>query len=215
MPEELAAPAHARILVARTIRKTPTRAAGTGDNARVESLRGHLLVAAPSLVDPNFRRTVVLIGEHTDQGAMGVVLNRPSPISVQEAVPPLSGLAAPDDLVHFGGPVQPQAIVVLGDFDDPERAGALVVGSIGFLPAQIDDPADLGGLRRLRVFAGYAGWAVGQLESEIAEEAWITVQATPDDVFTHDTDGLWGAALRRKGGPYAVLASMPPDPSSN
>jgi putative transcriptional regulator len=117
--------------------------------------------------------------------------------------------------VHVGGPVQPQAIVVLGEFRDPDEAAALVLGSIGFLPAEIESAADVGSLERARVFAGYAGWGPGQLESEIAEESWIIGEAIADDVFTDDADGLWSEVLRRKGGPFAVLALMPPDPSSN
>jgi putative transcriptional regulator len=181
----------------------------------VSSLRGHLLVATPGLDDPNFRRTVVLVGEHGDEGAMGLVLNRPSAATVSDAVPPLAPVADDADVVHVGGPVQPQAIVVLGDFDDPERAGALVFGTIGFLPAEIEDADEVGELRQSRVFAGYAGWAPGQLEQELEEEAWIVEPALPTDVFTDDPDGLWSAVLRRKGGQYAVLALMPVDVRTN
>jgi len=128
----------------------------------MDSLRGHLLVAGPGLIDPNFRRTVVLVGEHGAEGAMGVVLNRPSGIEVEEAVPPLVDLEGVDDVVFVGGPVQPQAIVVLGDFADPERAGAIVFGSIGFLPSEVE-PTEVGELSRARVFAGYAGWGAGSV----------------------------------------------------
>ena len=96
-----------------------------------------------------------------------------------------------------------------------EEAAALVLGSIGFLPGEIESAADVGSLARARVFAGYAGWGPGQLESEIAEESWIIGEALADDVFTDDAEGLWSEVLRRKGGPFAVLAQMPPDPSSN
>jgi putative transcriptional regulator len=184
----------------------------------MESLRGHLLVAGPSLVDPNFRRSVVLVGEHGDDGAMGVVLNRPSAVSVADAVEPLATLSGLDDgrdAIFVGGPVQPDAIVVLGDFEEPTRAGALVFGTIGFLPGEIQDPADVGELNRARVFAGYAGWSPGQLEIELEEGSWIVEQAVSDDVFTEDPEGLWSAVLRRKGGPFSVLALMPPDPSMN
>jgi len=181
----------------------------------MESLRGQLLVAGPDLLDPNFRRSVLLVGEHGEEGAMGVVLNRPSPVSVGDAVPPLAELVDEDELVHVGGPVQPQAIVVLGDFRDPAEAASLVLGSIGFLPGEIETAADVGSLARARVFAGYAGWGPGQLESEIAEESWIIEPALPEDVFTDEPEDLWSAVLRRKGGPFAVLALMPPDPSSN
>ena len=116
-------------------------------NGAVESLRGQLLVAGPDLLDPNFRRSVLLVGEHGEEGAMGVILNRPSPVSVADAVPPLAELVDDEELVHVGGPVQPQAIVVLGDFRDPDEAAALVLGSIGFLPGEIETAADVGSLR--------------------------------------------------------------------
>jgi len=180
-----------------------------------DSLRGHLLVAAPSLLDPNFHRTVVLVGEHAEEGAMGVVLNRPSGVTVGEAVPPLVALVDADGLVYVGGPVQPEAIVVLGEFEEPERADVLVVGAVGFLPGEIEDGEALGTIARSRVFAGYAGWGSGQLEAELAESSWIVEQALPDDVFAADPAELWSDVLRRKGGPYAVLAMMPPDPSLN
>jgi putative transcriptional regulator len=174
-----------------------------------------LLVAAPGLLDPSFRRSVVLIGEHGDEGAMGVVLNRRSEVTVDEAVPALAEVVDGEELVHVGGPVQPQAIVVLGEFDDPERAGVLVFGAVGFLPGEIDDSDELGELARARVFAGYAGWGPGQLESELAESSWIVEPAQPGDVFTGDPDALWSSVLRRKGGPFALLSTMPLDPSLN
>jgi putative transcriptional regulator len=180
----------------------------------VQSLRGHILIAGPSLVDPNFRRSVVLVGEHSDEGAMGVILNRPSEASIGQAVPELTALATGSDIVHVGGPVQPSAIVVLAEFVEPERAGSLVLESVGFLPSEVD-PDELGELRRTRVFAGYAGWGPGQLEEELAEGSWIVEPALPEDVFTPDPDELWSEALRRKGGPFGVLALMPPDPSLN
>lgn len=180
----------------------------------MDSLRGHLLIAGPSLVDPNFWRTVVLIGEHSEEGALGVVLNRASDAAVDETVPELTILA--DDLghVHVGGPVQPSAIVVLADFLEPERAASLVLDSVGFLPAEVD-PTTLGELKRARVFAGYTGWGPGQLDGELEEGSWIVEPALPEDVFTSDPDALWSDVLRRKGGPFGVLALMPPDPSLN
>ncbi len=172
-------------------------------------------MAGPDLLDPNFRRSVLLIGEHGAEGAMGVILNRPSPVSVADAVPPLAGLVDDEQLVHVGGPVQPQAIVVLGDFHNPNEAAALVLGSIGFLPGEIESADDVGSLSRARVFAGYAGWGPDQLEGEIAEGSWIIEAALPEDVFTEEPDRLWSTVLKRKGGAYAVLALMPPDPSRN
>ncbi len=180
----------------------------------MESLRGHLLVAGPALVDPNFWRTVVLVGEHTEEGALGIVLNRPSETLVEDALPELTLLADEMGAVYVGGPVQPSAVVVLADFVEPGRADSLVLESVGFLPSEID-PDELGELRRARVYVGYAGWGPGQLDEELEEGSWIVERALPDDVFTDDPDGLWSAVLRRKGGPFSLLAAMPPDPSRN
>jgi putative transcriptional regulator len=180
----------------------------------MQSLKGHLLLAGPGLVDPNFRRTVVLVGEHSEEGALGVVLNRASEATVEEALPELSQLVDDLGLVHVGGPVQPSAIVVLADFVEPERAGALVLESVGFLPAEVD-PDELGELRQARVFAGYAGWGPGQLDGELEDGSWIVEPALPEDVFTGDPEALWSDVLRRKGGPFEILALMPVDPTAN
>ena len=180
----------------------------------MESLRGHLLVAGPALVDPNFWRTVVLVGEHSDEGALGIVLNRSSETLVEEALPELMLLSDEMGAVHVGGPVQPSAVVVLADFAEPDRAESLVVESVGFLPSEID-PDELGELRRARVYVGYAGWGPGQLDAELEEGSWIVEEALPDDVFTDNPEELWSAVLRRKGGPFSLLAAMPPDPSRN
>lgn len=180
----------------------------------MDSLRGHLLIAGPGLVDPNFWRTVVLVGEHSEEGALGVVLNRTSETPVDEAVPELATLVGGMGDVHLGGPVEPSAIVVLADFAEPADEDALVVESVGFLPAEVDRDS-LGPLRRARVYVGYAGWGPGQLDDELAEGSWIVEPALADDVFTAEPDALWSAVLQRKGGPFRVLAAMPPDPSRN
>jgi putative transcriptional regulator len=180
----------------------------------VESLGGQLLLSNAVLFDPNFRRTVVLIGHHDEEGAVGVVLNRPLEVTVDEAAPPLSELVRPGDLVYQGGPVQPAAAVVLAEFDDPTKAGVLALGSIGFLPEETD-PAELGGIRRARVFAGYAGWSAGQLEEELGEDAWIVTPALPDDVFHEEPERLWEHVLARLGPAYAMLRTLPFDPSAN
>jgi putative transcriptional regulator len=186
-----------------------------GAMAELETLRGQLLVASPALVDPNFRRTVVLVAEHGEEGAMGVVLNRPSPVGVAEGVPGLAGLVPDGELVFVGGPVQPGAVVALAEHDDPGEAAAIAFADVGFLPSETDSERLGPGLRRVRVYAGYAGWGPGQLEGELEEEAWIVEPATADDVFTTDPGALWSAVLRRKGGQYALIARMPADPSVN
>jgi putative transcriptional regulator len=172
-----------------------------------ESLRGQLLIATPSLFD-YFRRTVVLVLEHTPDGAMGVVLNRASETPVADAVPALAELADAE-LVRLGGPVSPESVVALGEFEDLSEAGTAVVGSLGTL----DPEAVNASLRRVRVYAGYAGWAPGQLDAELDQEAWIVDSLQPDDPF-RDGD-LWSEVLRRKGGSFSLLATMPADPSQN
>ena len=179
-----------------------------------ESLRGQLLIASPALFDPNFRRAVILVTEHTDEGAMGLVLNRPSEAAVADAVPPLEDLVDAGACVSVGGPVQPSAVVVLAEFDDVEESAALVVEDVGVVRADVEPGALPVSTRRARVFAGYAGWGEGQLEEELEQESWILERAVPEDVFADEAD-LWSSVLRRKGGPYAVVASMPPDPSLN
>ena len=179
------------------------------------TLRGKLLIASPALTDPNFARSVVLMAEHSHDGSMGLVLNRPSEAEVAVAVGQLGGIVAPGDLVYDGGPVQPSAVMVLAEFNDPTVAAAVVLGDVGFLPAQ-DDPGRLAdGLRRTRVFAGHSGWGPGQLDDELEEGSWIVVEAQIDDVFAPDPDELWVEALQRKGGAFALLARMPDDPSVN
>ena len=111
--------------------------------------------------------------------------------------------------------MQPQAVVVLADFAEPERAGGLVVETVGFLPTTVEDPDELGGLNAVRVFAGYAGWASGQLEEELDEGSWLVFPARAADVFTIRPEDLWADVLRREGGTYAVLALLPPDPTVN
>ena len=173
-----------------------------------ESLRGQLLIASPALSD-YFRRTVVLVIEHTDEGAFGLVLNRRAEASVSDAVPVLTALTGEDLVVNVGGPMAPDSVVVLGWFADPSHAATPVMGDVGLLDPEASD-ADL---RDVRVYAGHAGWAPGQLDDELEQEAWIVEDAEPADPF-EDGD-LWALALQRKGGAYALLATMPADPTQN
>jgi putative transcriptional regulator len=177
-------------------------------------LTGHLLISNASLFDPNFRRTVVLVGHHDEDGAVGVVLNRPLDVTVDEAVPPLAELVGTDEALYEGGPVQPDGAVVLAEFADPSIAGVVAFGAVGFLPEDVDD-GDRGAIVRARIFAGYSGWGPGQLEAELAEDAWLLTPATEADVFTEEPDRLWEGVVARLGSAYAMLRSMPADPSLN
>jgi putative transcriptional regulator len=180
------------------------------------SLKGQLLIASPSIHDPNFRRTVVYMTEHGEEGAMGLVLNRAAETTVGEAVPDLAWLAEEDAVVHVGGPVAPQSVVVLAEFEEPEQSALIVDSDLGFVPAEVEDTEALSEtLGRRRVFAGHAGWGPGQLEAEMEEESWIVEPARREDVFTSDPEELWSQVLRRKGHEYALLSTMPMDPSLN
>ena len=184
----------------------------------MESLRGKLLIASPAVVDPHFRQAVVLLAEHTEDGAMGVVLNREADVTVGEAVPGLAYIAGGDEaVVHVGGPVSANAVTVLAEFADPRRAALLIDDEVGFVPAEaVDGDDDLSdAVVRSRVFAGHAGWGAGQLEAEMEEESWIVEDLRHEDLFTEDPGGLWAAVLRRKGGTYRIIATMPADPSRN
>ena len=168
---------------------------------------GKVLIASPALSD-FFERAVVLVIEHTDEGAMGLVLNRPSETMVAEAVPTFASLGDDGDVVHVGGPVGQNSVVALGEFDDPEESTRLVTGDVGVI-----DPEHSESLLRLRVYAGHTGWGPGQLEAELEQEAWVVGDPEPDDPFS-DGD-LWAEALARMGGKYALLSTMPSDPSLN
>jgi putative transcriptional regulator len=182
----------------------------------MESLRGKLILAAPALKDPNFDRTVVLIAEHSDEGAMGLVLNRPSEAAVADAVPDLTWVADGGDLVYIGGPVASNGVIVLAEWSDPGRAVVLIDDDLGFVPGDAEDTGALAAaVRRSRVYAGHAGWGPGQLEDELAEDAWIVEAPLRDELFSADPEALWATVLRRKGREFALLSTMPPDPSLN
>jgi putative transcriptional regulator len=181
----------------------------------MESLAGNFLIASPSILDPSFRRTVVFITAHTDEGAVGLIVNRCSESTVRETVPQLAPVTDLDDLVFVGGPVNPDGVAVLAEFDDPDDAGVVVLDDVGFMAldeALEDEPPRV---QRTRVFAGVAGWGPEQLDDEFEREDWIVEAADSNDIFTSDPDGLWSTLLRRKGGQYELVARMPLDPSLN
>lgn len=182
-----------------------------------DPLRGRLLVATPTLYDPNFFRTVVLVLEHGDEGAIGVVLNRPSETAVGESLPDWNPLASDPGVVFVGGPVSPDAAIGLaraGSVDHADGWAPLLghLGTVDLARAPLDLPIDV---QNLRVFAGYAGWSAGQLDGEVDSAGWFVLDAAPDDVFTSEPVGLWASVLRRQGGRLAMYATAPPHPSLN
>lgn len=180
----------------------------------MESLRGRLLISSGGLFDPNFRHTVVLVGEHNEEGAVGVVLNRPLDVAVQDAIPALGSLVEPGDPLFEGGPVQKSSAVLLAEVSHPELADVPVFGTVGFLVGEVSSEVRPG-ILRARVYAGYSGWGPGQLEQEMAEGSWILEPAHEEDVFTDDPDTLWSRVLQRKGPEFRHLSRMPFDPSMN
>jgi putative transcriptional regulator len=178
---------------------------------------GRLLLAGPGLEDPNFRRTVVFMIEHTDEGALGLVLNRPSPIDLSEAIPQWADLAAAPQTVFVGGPVEQGAVLGLGIVvDEPPEGVTPVHGDIAVLDLEADPMHLLGDVSGVRLFTGYAGWGPGQLDGELAMGGWIVVDAEPGDVTTTEPDDLWRAVLRRQPDQdLALLAMFPDDPSVN
>jgi putative transcriptional regulator len=184
-------------------------------NDRMEDfLRGKLLVASPALMDPNFARSVVLMTEHSEDGAMGIVLNRPAETPARALMSELEPIAG-DDPLFIGGPVQPNAIVLLAEFSDPDAAAWIVVADVGLASADTDLEELEGAVRRGRFYAGYSGWGPGQLEAEIELDSWIVEPPLPAELFPDSPESLWSDVLARKGGSYKLVSRMPEDPSLN
>lgn len=184
----------------------------SGCNHQGMSLLGSLLIATPVMGDPNFVETVVLVCAHDEAGAVGVVLDRPTEIGVEDHLPDWSPRAAEPAVVFLGGPVQVEVAVVLAEGDATVTGWTPVVGTAGLIDLEECDPGSVG---RVRIFAGYSGWAAGQLESEIESLDWIVVPAHPDDTFTADPGQIRARALHRKGGLYPAYLQYPEDPGLN
>ena len=183
----------------------------------MEPLVGRLLVATPALLDPNFERSVVLICQQTDDGALGVILNRPLEADLADHLPEWQHLASDPPRIFEGGPVQREVAVALGRHDTGADATGWteVTPELGLLDLD-REPADLWGeLRALRIFSGYAAWSPEQLAGEIEEHAWFLVDAAPADPFGEQPEQLWEQVMRRQQGPLSMYATFPPDPGLN
>lgn len=210
-------------------RQPSTDHLGWAPGAGQDIVSGALLVAMPVLAGPNFNHTVLYLIEHSAQGTVGVVLNRPSEVALEHVLPTWATLARGSDLFHVGGPCQTDAALCLarGELLDGRvelATGRAELAELGLKPtgrgiylADLDvEPVPTSALiSDIRVFAGYAGWSAGQLAAEIAEGAWLCLPALTDDVFTTDPDRLWRTVLSRQRGPLAVLRSAPEDPALN
>lgn len=188
-----------------------------------ESLSGQLLAATPMLGDVNFRRTIVLIVEDDPaEGTLGVVLNRPSDIPVRQVLEPWTDLVTGPSVLFHGGPVSPDSALALAlpkGTDEPigwrSLSGSKLMSRIGLVDLGAPPQLLAGGISSLRVFAGYAGWGVGQLEAEIDAGAWLVLDGLPEDAFMTEPDRLYPCVLRRQGGETALLATYPDDPVLN
>jgi putative transcriptional regulator len=183
---------------------------------------GDLLVATPLLLDPNFERTVVLMLDVTD-GALGVVLNRPSPVPVGEVLPDWQGLAGPPDVLFHGGPVGTDSALAVGltaapaglDPDEEPLGFRRLFDAVGIVDLDSPTPVVAPALSHLRIFAGYAGWGAEQLQDEIATGSWYVVPSLPGDITAADPRTLWTRVLRRQPGELAWVSTRPADPTLN
>lgn len=173
---------------------------------------GRLLVAMPTLEDPAFARAVVLLIDHDEDGALGVVLNRASQVPVSEATDALIDLVSAPGVLFGGGPVEPDALVAIGrPQDGAARSETTFVDGLRLVDLDQDPLLAGSELSQVRLFAGYAGWAPGQLEHELWHGAWAVVDSRPGDVFTSRPDTLWQDVLARQPGRIRLLAGFPPD----
>ncbi len=178
---------------------------------------GRLLVATPALEDPPFERAVVLLLDHDEDGALGVVLNRATGVTVRETLDGWQDLVADPPVLFGGGPVEPTAVVALGRAPAGVASDGFspIVDNVRLVDLDMDPALAAVDLERVRLFAGYAGWAPGQLEDEVEQGAWFLVNARAGDVFTDDPDALWRQVLARQPGHLRMLASFPDDPTMN
>jgi putative transcriptional regulator len=192
----------------------------TGDP--LDPRAGRLLVASPTLVDPNFARTIVLLLDVDDDGVLGVVLNRPSEVAVGEVLETWADVVGAPRVLFRGGPVGTDSALAVATL--AEEARSTDEQPVGWRPlfegtglVDLDAPSEVivPALRGMRIYAGYAGWSVDQLEAEIAEGAWYVVPGERHDVFHADPGDLWQQVLRRQPGPLAWLATYPEDPTQN
>jgi len=178
--------------------------------------RGRLLVATPPLADPNFDRTVVYMLEHTGDGAVGVVLNRPLHEPIPDQLQPWAGLLSEPATLHQGGPVDESALIALAQLTGPiEGAWSMIANGMGSIDLLLDPDEVATNVTALRVFQGYSGWASQQLDDELEAGAWMVLDTEANDVFSPNPEGLWRDVLRRQGGRVAWLANAPDDLSAN
>ena len=180
------------------------------------STKGRLLVATPLLIDQNFYRSVILMLQHNEDGAIGLVINRPSEMPVSEPLPSWWERAADPAVVFFGGPCEKSNAICIGTSAsaEPSEGWAPLFGSVGTVDLNMT-PDDLEHVERVRVFAGYAGWGPGQLERELEEKSWVVCRWELSDALCDEPEELWPTVLEREGGEVAWLTNYPDSPILN
>jgi putative transcriptional regulator len=177
---------------------------------------GVLLIADPFLKDPNFMRTVVFLTEHRGDGTIGFVLNRQYENTLDELIPEVEGFKLP---VYYGGPVQMNTIHFLHRYPDEVKGGIEVMNGIfwggdfdaviSLINSGVADP------ERIRFYIGYSGWSPGQLDTEMGEKTWLTVDGARELIFHANAEEIWRDSLRHLGGEYEMMINFPIDPQLN
>ena len=194
------------------------RVAVQNGSVTADRTTGRLLVSTPQLDDGLFHRSVILMLQHDDNGAQGVVLNKPLGAEVDSVLPGWGEHISSPQTLFRGGPVQLDSalgLVMVPSDDDLPPGSQRLFGSVAII--DLDTPPllvmpEVGGLR---IFAGYAGWSSGQLEAEIARGSWMVLDSLPGDLLTADPERLWEQVLLRQGDELAFVAYYPSDPELN
>jgi putative transcriptional regulator len=182
----------------------------------IEPAPGILLIADPFLKDPNFLRTVVFLCEHKEEGSFGFVLNRKYENTLDELIPELEGHQLP---VYYGGPVQMDTIHFLHQYPDEIPGGMEVIKGVywgGEFDAVINmiKSEDID-FNKIRFYIGYSGWSNGQLNDEMTEKTWLTVEANRKLIFHRNYEEIWKDSLKHLGGDYEIMVNFPIDPQLN
>lgn len=176
---------------------------------------GTLLISEPMMADPNFRRTIVLLCEHNEEGSFGLVLNETLPYNLSEVLEYNGNFDAP---LRIGGPCEPQTLHVLHTYQDLPESLYITNGLYwGADFEELERRMTLGLLSsdQIAFFLGYSGWSAGQLENEIRHNDWILTEAKPEWVFSGVGTQVWRQVLRQMGGAFGILANFPDDPRLN
>jgi len=181
--------------------------------SNMDSLTGKLLIAMPSMGDPRFEQSVIVICDHSEEGAMGIIVNKPSQeVSFSDLLNDL-GIAEHTDVempIHFGGPVELGRGFVLHSDDYDGKISSLEIPAGFALTATLDilrDIANKDGPSKAILALGYSGWGPGQLEDEIKRNGWLTSDASLDLVFGADDNGKWSDAIKALGIDVLSLSS--------